>query len=87
MEKLVPKNVNSSLNKSICFDIPDPDIFFAEDEFTQKRAQSICNNCPIRQECLDWALFIESSLTPEDVWGIYGGKTAMQRIQLLELSQ
>ena len=76
--------MHSSLNKSICFDIPDPDIFFAEDEFTQKRAQTICSHCPIKQECLDWALFIEQDFLPEDIWGIYGGLTAKQRVLLLE---
>lgn len=78
------KHMHSSLNKSICFDIPDPDIFFAEDEFTIKRAQSICHNCPIEQKCLDWALFIEQDMPPEDIWGIYGGLTAKQRVLLLE---
>lgn len=74
---------SSNLSSSICFDIPDPNIFFAEDEFTQRRAQSVCHNCPIEQECLDWALFIEKDLDTVDVWGIYGGKTAMQRLELL----
>jgi hypothetical protein len=69
-------------SKSICFDIPNPNIFFAEDEFTIKRAQTICSHCPIRLECLDWALFIEKDLEPEDIWGIYGGLTAMQRVLL-----
>lgn len=72
-----------SLNNAICFDIPNPDIFFAEDEFTQKRAQSICHNCPIKQECLDWALFIEKDLKEDEIWGIYGGLTATQRLLLL----
>lgn len=74
---------SSKLSNSICFDMPNPDIFFAEDEFTIKRAQSICHNCPIEQECLDWALYIESSMELEDVWGIYGGKTAKQRQEIL----
>lgn len=83
MEKLVVKNVSYSLINAICFDIPDPNIFFAEDEFTIKRAQSICNNCPIKQECLEWALFIEKDLKEDEVWGIYGGLTAKQRLVLL----
>jgi hypothetical protein len=76
---------SSNLSNAICFDIPDPDIFFAEDEFTVRRAQTICSHCPIRLECLDWALFIEKDLPIEDIWGIYGGLTAMQRVSLLEM--
>lgn len=39
-----------------------------EREAREKRAKAICNECPVRPECLDWAL---STKEPHGVWGGY----------------
>lgn len=37
-----------------------------EREAREKRAKAICNECPVRSECLEWAL---STREPHGVWG------------------
>lgn len=34
----------------------DPWIFHATDPDSQGRAKAICATCPVRKDCLDWAL-------------------------------
>jgi WhiB family redox-sensing transcriptional regulator len=60
----------------------DPDLFFPVAVGTAAgkqiaRAQRICAGCPVRQECLDFAL-----LTREPA-GIWGGTTPEERIRAL----
>ena len=53
----------------------DPDLFFPEWTAGPEidRAKQICNSCPVRARCLDWAL---SHGAP---FGIWGGRTAAER--------
>lgn len=51
----------------------DPDLFFSEDPGGTKRAAQVCQGCPVRQQCLDWA--IESNQNH----GIAGGLGARAR--------
>lgn len=48
-----------------------PDLFF--DEITTKDALSVCRPCPIRQDCLSWAL------SKPERYGVWGGTTADER--------
>lgn len=63
----------------------DPDDFFLEGKYpngsvryrdARDRAKSICAMCPVRQECLEWAL--EADVRS----GIWGGMTANERRRL-----
>jgi WhiB family redox-sensing transcriptional regulator len=58
----------------------DPDIFFpTERKFTAKtwrRARAICNDCPVRSECLDLAMSVDAT---EDRWGMFGGMNPSER--------
>ena len=50
----------------------DPDLFFPErgdSRYKVEEAVEICSDCPVRQECLDYA--IENNETS----GVWGGKT------------
>lgn len=51
----------------------DPDLFFAVGALEHKQAKRICRACPVRQECLTYAM--ES---PVD-HGIWGGLTERER--------
>lgn len=51
----------------------DPEIFFPEKGQSPKLAQSVCRNCPVRQECLSHAL------DTHEGFGIWGGVTALKR--------
>jgi len=55
-----------------------PDYFYPEDwgedyEFAKAWAQKICNACPIKDLCLEYAL------EADEEFGIWGGKTAASR--------
>jgi len=59
----------------------DPDLFFpiASGPAAMKqitKAQQICARCPVRQECLEWAM-----RTPE-THGIWGGTTPEERMRV-----
>jgi len=47
----------------------DPEIFFPELGGSSARAKRICTTCPVREQCLDWAI----SLVPLPSEGIWGG--------------
>jgi WhiB family redox-sensing transcriptional regulator len=56
----------------------DPDLFFPPGTAGARWAaledvRRICNNCPVRQDCLDWA--ITAGVTD----GVWGGLTPLER--------
>lgn len=62
----------------------DPDLFFPMGSHGHmtgreiKAAQRVCGGCPVRRECLRYALKNPAKAGP----GIWGGLTAQQRRQL-----
>lgn len=54
----------------------DPDVFFVRGAAQSKRAIRICERCPVREECLDYAL--ENGIE----YGVWGGMTERQRRRL-----
>ncbi|HEX3610478.1 MAG TPA: WhiB family transcriptional regulator [Sporichthyaceae bacterium] len=46
----------------------DAELFFAESPEDVEYAKSLCNNCPIRQDCLAGAL------DRAEPWGVWGGE-------------
>jgi WhiB family redox-sensing transcriptional regulator len=62
-----------------------PDIFYPEDWQVSRNvdvalAKQICGRCPMKLECLEYAL-------PNEDHGIFGGLTAHERRQLRQLSR
>lgn len=55
----------------------DPEIFFPTHPGDLDRAREICDACPHRQPCLDWAL------ATEQTFGVWGGTSADQRALIL----
>jgi WhiB family redox-sensing transcriptional regulator len=51
----------------------DTEVFFPASDLFSHRAKLICSTCPVRKQCLDWAI----ATGQRD--GIWGGKTAKQR--------
>jgi WhiB family redox-sensing transcriptional regulator len=51
----------------------DPAVFFPLNNTELKTARAICNRCPHRQPCLDWAIDTHQS------FGIYGATTPDER--------
>ena len=54
----------------------DPDLFFPPSGVDTAYARSICRSCPVRRECLDFAL------ASGQKHGIWGGMTESQRRRL-----
>lgn len=56
----------------------DPKIFFSAKIKDRELAMSLCNNCLVKSECLEFALEMES------VDGIFGATTGDQRKAMLK---
>ena len=61
---------------SACRD-KDPDIFFPDDRKETREAIAICGTCPVRSECLEYA--IEADIR----FGVWGGLSDKQRRRLI----
>lgn len=65
------------IEQSRCREGYDPDMFFPDYETagTTKAAKGVCASCPVRRECLDWA--IDSN----ERFGVFGGMDTAERMQ------
>jgi WhiB family transcriptional regulator, redox-sensing transcriptional regulator len=52
----------------------DPDLFFPERGGDTRSAKAVCDGCPVRAECLDYAL-----TPPVEKFGIWGGMSERER--------
>lgn len=53
-----------------CRDHPYPDVFFAPSKAEQRAAaRMVCDRCPVRSECLDYAI------RAREAHGVWGGVT------------
>jgi WhiB family redox-sensing transcriptional regulator len=52
----------------------DPELFFAESPDDVEFAKSLCQDCPIRLECLNGAL------ERREPWGVWGGQLFVQGV-------
>ncbi|MFI9825058.1 WhiB family transcriptional regulator [Streptomyces sp. NPDC052013] len=64
-------------NRAACRD-EDPDLFFPIGTtgpalVQTEQAKSVCRRCPVRQQCLDWALETGQSI------GVWGGTSETER--------
>lgn len=57
----------------------DMDRWYSEFGPVIKQAQGICHRCPVRAECLSFALSLPAV---EDQWGVFGGLDPDQRQRL-----
>jgi WhiB family redox-sensing transcriptional regulator len=57
----------------------DPDVFYppSEDDFEAQAAKAICQSCPVRQPCLEFAL------STREKHGVWGGLTERERRRVL----
>lgn len=46
---------------------PYRDIFFSDDPEEIENAKLVCSDCPVRMQCLSWAL------DNKEIWGVWGG--------------
>lgn len=65
-----------NFNDIACKDV-DTNLFFSELKSKIEKAKTICNSCPVKSECLEFAL--NDSIE----FGIFGGATPQERKQLV----
>jgi WhiB family transcriptional regulator, redox-sensing transcriptional regulator len=80
-----PPNHVSWRDRAACLD-KDPELFFPTGSTGRaleqaEQAKAVCAGCPVRTQCLDWAL-----TTGQDA-GIWGGKTEDERRTLRRVRQ
>lgn len=63
----------------------DPEAYFPDKGTNATLALRLCRGCPVRQQCLDYALAFERD--GGVAFGIYGGMTAGARTKLLRTSE
>lgn len=63
----------------------DPELFFPDKGGSTRQAKAVCRRCPVRAECLDYALAYESGehgTRTSHHFGIYGGLSERERRRL-----
>lgn len=63
---------------ALCAGHPDRGAWFPEEGQSSARAKAVCRACPVRAECLDFALH------SRQFEGIWGGTTPYERRRLLK---
>ena len=58
-----------------CREHPEVD-FFPQDSYGVALAQRVCADCPVRLDCLEWAL-----ARPE-LHGVWGGRSERERVKI-----
>jgi len=62
-------------DEALCRQV-DPELFFPETGGSAREAKQVCGRCPVRAACLDWAI------AHDQRYGVWGGLTVSERIQL-----
>jgi WhiB family redox-sensing transcriptional regulator len=57
----------------------DPEIFFPEKGGNYNAANKVCDSCPVRQQCVDYAQVIERGLAYSYRHGAWGGTSPRGR--------
>lgn len=84
-QPLLPASPSTSWQAQGLCRAVDSSVFFPPPQFEhkperearEKRAKAICGECPVRTECLDWAL------TTREPHGVWGGYAESERKQML----
>lgn len=61
----------------------DPETFFHDNNASYiAAARTVCNQCPVRRECLADCMRDEGDRSAKSRWGVYAGLTPRQRERL-----
>lgn len=72
---LVAEAVPAWTENALCAQV-DPELFFPDKGGSVREAKAVCAACPVRGQCLEYAMEHETS----DTWpGVYGGLSSKQR--------
>lgn len=78
-------NRTGALTGAACVGV-DPEAFFPEPTRSQpadwRLARAVCNDCPVRDACLEAALARERNASGPYRYGMWGGKTPDERAEI-----
>tara|TARA_B100001996_G_scaffold132253_1_gene100597 strand:+ start:447 stop:749 length:303 start_codon:yes stop_codon:yes gene_type:complete len=79
IEGLLNREFDSAswMKDSACKDV-DPSIFFVERGESGEEAKAICATCPVKQECLDYAIKFNERV---GIWGGMSDKQIRQEVR------
>jgi WhiB family redox-sensing transcriptional regulator len=86
----IPELDIPDLPGALCKGIDDPDMFFPEQvaggRKRAKQAALICQGCPVKRKCLDYALDWDREHPDyyERIVGVWGGTTEAERRKMLK---
>lgn len=75
LQLLAPDQNEDWQHRALCAQT-DPESFFPDKGGTTQPAKKICLTCPVRQQCLDYAL------DHDERWGVWGGYSERERRRL-----
>jgi WhiB family redox-sensing transcriptional regulator len=55
-------------------------LFYSKDPKEKAEAKNLCFSCPVRKECLQWAL------EHREIWGVWGGKDEIELRRALSVA-
>jgi WhiB family redox-sensing transcriptional regulator len=56
------------------------DLFYSKDSTEKNMAKNMCFSCPVRKDCLQWAL------EHREIWGVWGGKDEIELRRTLSVA-
>ena len=64
-------------SQALCRDLSDVDFFLSGDDYAGlKKAKAVCAQCPVQEDCLDFAIQSNQTL------GVWGGASPNERRQI-----
>lgn len=72
----LPAPLGAWAKHGLCVNADDPDVFYPPDGSRGTKARRICARCPVRAECLEYAL------DADEEFGIWGGLDPRERRNL-----
>jgi WhiB family redox-sensing transcriptional regulator len=75
------------MDDAACLDHPHPDIFFPTPGGTARPAQAVCDTCPVKDNCAQYAINLERAAPHRGRAGIFGGLTPTERAQISQQSR
>jgi WhiB family transcriptional regulator, redox-sensing transcriptional regulator len=82
VNRIIPVPINEErpwVVFAACADI-ESDIYFSTDPADERSALALCATCPVRDECLEYAL------DARERYGVWGGTTEKERRRLVRRS-
>ncbi len=72
----LPFDARPWVEQAACAEVGGDDWFPEKGGDLGRRAKAVCRVCPVREPCLDY------SLTNDEVFGVWGGLSPMERFKL-----